>query len=182
MNEFEGHSFDVVGCEFSTLADRDVIVSASKDGAVMCWNACSNSDDNHHHGDYKNNQINNNDHSGGTSINGTACLSRMNTGKIISCLSVLSKENQLLSKTNIYKETRNNRSCGDNDSNTPSKTNSSFFSNFISSQNNADAILLSVGSIDGSVTIMTIKQQKSDGSTIVTSDIICTTKSSSANS
>ena len=96
----------------------------------------------------------------------------MNTGKIISCLSVLSKENQLLSKTNIYKETRNNRSCGDNDSNIPSKTNSSFFNNFISSQNNADAILLSVGSIDGSVTIMTINQQKYDGSTIVTSDII----------
>jgi hypothetical protein len=71
-----------VGCEFSSLADRDVILSASKDGAVMCWNVCSNSDGNHHHGDYENNQINNNDHSGGNSSNGTACLSRMNTGKI----------------------------------------------------------------------------------------------------
>ena len=78
-----------MGCEFSTLADRDVIVSASKDGAVMCWNVCSNCDGNHHHhSDYKNNQINNNDYSGGTSSNGTACLSRINTGKIISCLSV----------------------------------------------------------------------------------------------
>jgi hypothetical protein len=136
----------------------------------------TSSDGNHHHGDYKNNQINNNDNS-----NGTACLSRMNTGKIISCISVLSEENQLLSKTNIHKETRNNRSGGDNDSNIPSKTNSSFFSTFISSQNNADAILQAVGSIDGSVTIMTIKQQQSDGSSIVTSDIICTTKSSSIN-
>ena len=65
-----------------------------------------------------------------------------------------------------------NRSCGDNDSNIPSKTNSSFFSNFISSQNNADAILQAVGSIDGSVAIMTIKQQKYDGSRIATSDLI----------
>jgi hypothetical protein len=82
----------------------------------------------------------------------------------------------------IHKETRNNRSCGDNDSNIPSKMNSSFICTFISSQNNADTILLAVGSIDGSVTIMTIRQQQSDGSRIVTSDIICSKKSSSTNS
>ena len=172
MNEFEGHSFDVVGCEFSTLANRDVIVSASKDGAVMCWNAYGNSD-----GNRFNNNNNNN-----SSNNDTACLSRMNTGKIISCLSVLSKDSHLLSKSNTHNEAKNYKSCGNNDSNTSSKTNSSDFSTIISSQNNTDAIILAVGSIDGSVTIMTIKQQQSDGTVIVTSDIICTTKSSSVNS
>ena len=167
VSEFEGHSFDVVGCEFSTLSGKDVIVSASKDGAVMCWHC-----DNYFFQDNIQKNSNHSNNSKSESDNHhKACLLTVNTGKIITCLSILPKESLPIIVGHIS-------NSDDNNGNSNFAQNRKRMDDNDDSYRDDDSIMLSVGSIDGSVTILNIFQKKG----IVKSEIICSTKSLPTNS
>jgi len=135
----------------------------------MCWNISGNSNSNEN-----------------TNHNNTDCLSGINTGKIISCLSVLSNE----SNNNNDNKNSNDNNCIhlqskiNNRNKNSMKSRHNYEDDDYYDTNDNNTIMLVVGSIDGSVTFINMKQQQpqpSGSTTLITSDIICSTKSSSSN-